>query len=138
MFDIDALINDVENTPEPEVYTGTEEVTVSIFSVRTGDDKNGNPYFMPSFELSEPGYKPFSKYFPIPHGGMAAKDKQNANLGLRRFAECFDIDLREMFDNDGVVNEEYLKGKSGWVILGTKDEAEYGPQNVIKKMMSAQ
>ena len=120
MFDLDALINDVENTP-----------------VRTGEDKNGNPYFMPSFELSEPGYKPFSKYFPIPHSGMAAKDKQNANLGLRRFAECFDIDLREMFDHDGVVNENYLKGKTGWVILSTKDDAEYGLQNVIKKMMSA-
>lgn len=138
MFDIDALINEVETTNEPVVYEGTEEVKLELCGCRAGTDKRGFDYIMPNFELAEEaGYQMFSKYFALPSSSMDAKERQRCALAIKRFATCFDLDLRQMFDSSGAVDEDYLRGKTGWAILGIKDDPEYGQQNVIKKMIQS-
>ena len=91
-------------------------------------DKNSHPYFMPYFEIpSEPHAKDFSDFFGLPYEGKDEKELNNDNWKLECFKKCFGLgDGRFSIRND-------LPGLTGWAILGSRENAEYGKQNTIKK-----
>jgi hypothetical protein len=137
MFDLEGLINDCDTVEELTVFRGTEDVQVRIVGVRTGVDKNSKPYFMPQFEIvKETGYKEFSKFYHVPDtDAMDRKKYESCIRQLRTFATAFDIDIRSMFDGEGVIKEDNLIGQQAWVQLGVDDDEKYGEQNYIAKFM---
>lgn len=95
-------------------------------------DKNGNPYFMPRFDIpSEPNAKDFTDFIRLPHDGMDEKQLNRAKWRLSSFKACFDIG-----ENVKISLNEDLPGLTGWAIIGMKDDPEYGEQNNIRKYLA--
>lgn len=138
MMNLDQLAEKVENAKEPVLYEQTDEVEVKIIDVREGTNKNNLPYISPVFVINnEAGYKPFNKYLALPDESMSEADQEKAFLGLRRLCACFDLDIRAMFNPDGSVNINEVRGATGWVTLGVDPgNAQYEPSNYIRRMVA--
>ena len=121
---------DLNDTFEPEVLPDGEEVQLVITSMLIDQDKNGNRYIMPFFDVEgQPKVKDISKYMPIPRQDMAPKELNNAKLDITTFGEAFGIDFSGQLDikNDVI-------GQKGWAILGRgKDKRDGSSINTVKK-----
>jgi len=117
---------------EPKVAPAGEEFEIRVVEVKTGDNKHGDPYFIPVFEIpSDPSVKEFSKYYSIPTESMDAKKLNNSILGIKRLCEALGVPLSDEFNTDSLI------GMQGWAILGIEKDAEYGDKNYVKKFLSA-
>ena len=59
---------------EPKAVPADEEYKIRILTCRSDNDKNGNPYLLPMFEIpDQPTSKGFTKFLRVPHGDMDAK-----------------------------------------------------------------
>lgn len=120
---------DLSDTFEPTVAPDGEEAELRIVSFMKGDDKNGNPFIMPFYEIPEDPYsKEFGDYLPLPNGSMSPKEKNAALLGLQGFSEAFEIDLSGQLD---IKND--IVGQTGWAILGIGKDQDGFPTNKIRK-----
>ena len=123
---------DVTDVVEPTVLPAGEEAKIRITAVKADNDKNGNPYFLPTFEVADdPSVKEFTKFYSVPRGDMDAKKLNNSKLAIKRLCEAMDIDPTKPFDTDSLI------GRECWAILGIEENAEYGDKNYIKKFIAA-
>lgn len=124
-----SLLNlDLSDVVELHAVEPDKEYQVRLVEIREGVDKNNNPYLMPRFEiLDEVGAQDFSQYFALPNSTMDAKRVNSAKLRLKQFIDCFGLDIAEAMEN--------WVGRTGWVILGIKEDEQYGPQNYIKRFV---
>lgn len=126
---LDMTNEDFDNVVEPEpVEPG--EYQLKILEVKQDKDKNDEPYLLPRFEVvDQPTSKDFTKFIRLPHTGLDEKKMNNAKLQLKRFADCFGVDLTAEIDLDD------LAGFTGWALLGIdpQEDTDYGPQNYIKQ-----
>ena len=108
------------------------EYKLNIVSVRTGVDKNGFDYLMPSIEVvGEPYSKEFTHFLHCPDkDAMSEKQLNRARFAYSSFCACFSIDNTRPHDP-----EDTWPGHEGWAILGVGDNEEYGEQNYIKKLL---
>ena len=122
---------DVSDAVEPMVMEPNEEYKIRIVDVRVDVDKNGHDYFMPRFEVvDQPTAKEFSRFYGLPHADMDPKQLNNCKFALKTFFEAFGIDPANGVD------PEAMKGLEAWAILGVKEDAEYGAQNIVKKFVA--
>lgn len=130
MLDLTGLVDEIENAEEPTIAEGGSEQKLRIISVRTGEDKNGDDYFMPVFEIVDmPMGKEFSHFFYVPNKEkLSEKQFARSLYAIKVFAKCFDIDISRPVDY-----EDDLPGHQGWAILGTRKSDDYGEQNTIRK-----
>lgn len=137
MFDLTDLIADVENVQDLIVWDSTEETKLRIVDVRIGTDKNDHDYFMPVFEIAdESGYKEFSKFYSIPDKAwMDEKKYASTARQLKKFSQCFELPIDQMFDTSGTVQRENFVGKTGWAVLGRENDSQYGDQNYVKQFV---
>lgn len=123
----------LEGSQEPRVVEANSEVKLRILDVRTGNDKNGNPYIMPRFEVpSDPLAKDFTKYLPVPNADLKREDLkkfERSRWDMTEFMAAFEIDVTRPGD------PEDWSGKEGWAILGVSKSDEYGEQNFVKKFV---
>lgn len=106
------------------------EYKIRITSVKTGTNKNGHPYLMPTFSIEgEAAAKPFTRYYGLPTPDMEEKKLNNTKLALKRFEDAFDIKL------SNVQSENDLIGCCAWAILGVEESEEYGTQNTLKRLV---
>lgn len=122
----------IANGKEPKAIKDGSEVQLRIIDVTEDSDKNGHDYIMPRFEVvNEPLAKDFTKFLHIPDKEwMDPKKLNSTQWDMQNFLTCFGMDV------SGRVNfRDQLPGKTGWVILGSKDDPEYGTQNYIKKYL---
>lgn len=116
---------------EPTAVPADEEYKIRIMSVRVDNDKNGNPYMLPMFEIpDEASSKSFTKFLRIPHQAMDAKQMNSAKWQIKTFLECFGMDPSRPFDSDELV------GREGWAILGVEETDDFGAQNYVKKFIA--
>ena len=123
-------LDDVSNAVEPKpVENG--EYELRLIELREGTDKNGKPYLLPKFEIpSEPDAPDFSKFLRLPCSDLSEKELSRARYALKTFFECFGIDYgRDGVDLDAAV------GLTGWAILGTETDEEYGDKNFVRKFI---
>lgn len=110
----------------PTVANPDTEYKLRILDVKEGNDKNGNAYVMPRFEIIDVvGAKDFNYYIGLPHAGMDAKKLNSAKYKLKCFMDAFGLNYQSEVQ-DWVAAE-------GWAILGVQEDEVYGPQNFIKK-----
>ena len=129
---LDLSNENFDDVVEPEAVE-PGEYQLRILEVKIDNDKNDEPYVMPRFEIvDQPTAKDFTKFLRIPHKGLDEKKMNNAKLQLKRFAECFGIDLTQSLDVDD------LQGLEGWALLGLdkNEDSEYGPQNYVKQWIT--
>ena len=131
---------DTSDAVEPSCVPGDIEYKVRIIAYREKEDEegklnkilinqNGEPYISPIFEIpSEPTSKDFNTYIPLPHDEMDPKTLAKAKWRLEEFKRCFNIP-------QGRVDLANTIGNEGYVILGLKEDPQYGEQNFIKKMI---
>ena len=123
---------DFSGTEEPKIADANEEYTIRIVGITQKDNKSGNPYMMPIFDIpDEPLVKNFSKYFPLPYEGMDTKDLNKCKWALLKFCEAFDIDTSGPVDPDSVI------GHTAWAVLGVSEDEEYGEQNFIRRFIGS-
>lgn len=93
-------------------------------------DKNGNPYFLPRFEVIDgpPNCKDFTDFIRLPYEGMGAKEKARADWRLHSFKVAFGIE-----EGMKISLEDDLPGLTGWAILNVREDPQYGEQNTISK-----
>ena len=129
------LDTDTSNVPDLEPVAGDQEVQVRIVGFRTDDDdntirtdKNGDAFIMPIYEIQdEPNAPEFSDYI-----GLDDSDEKKRNNKLRKLKNwkaCFGIP-------DGGADLDEAVGNQGWIIVGLKNDAEYGPQNFVKRYVA--
>ena len=124
-LDIDT---DIDSAIEPRSVPADMEYELRITEVKHGTDKNGNPYFMPRFEVvNEVGAKDFTKFYGIPVEADNAKKKNSKAWAIKALCEAFKLDPRSD-------TNEWI-GATGWAILGVEESEQYGPQNYIKKLV---
>lgn len=134
LIDYTDMQEDIQDAPEPEVLPKGTEVKARIVSVRTGvSDKNDCEYFSPVFEVpDQPMVKEFSSFFwVLDKEKLEPKAFQRSMYGFKNFAEAFGVDLTRPFDP-----ETDLVGLEGWLIVGTRNDDEYGEQNTVKKYIA--
>ena len=133
LLDLTGLTDEIENAEEPITAESGTEQKLRIISVRDGDDKNGNEYFTPVFEIVDmPMGKEFSDFFYVPDKDkLSAKQYQRSLYAIKVFAACFEIDISRPIDY-----EDDLPGHIGWAILGTRKSDEYGEQNTVRKYIT--
>lgn len=125
------LAKDIDNAKEPMVVEADQEYKLRIVSCRVGENKNGDPYLLPRFEItSEPYAKEFTKYLAVPHSGMTEKQRNGTAYALQTFFRAFEFDHSRPFDP-----EEDLIGLEGWALLGVEESEEYGESNFVKKFL---
>ena len=123
--------DDVAGAPEPKVVPAGEEYKIRILDCRQDLNKNQEPYIMPRFDVtSEPYAKDFTTYIGLVNDNMDEKEKFRARSDLRLFLECFGLPTSGQLDIDD------MKGKTGWAILGVKEDDQYGEQNTIRKFIA--
>jgi len=116
---------------EPKAVPADEEYKIRILTCRSDNDKNGDPYLLPMFEIpDQPTSKGFTKFLRVPHQDLDAKQLNSAKWTMKMFLEAFGMDPGRPFD------PEELSGKEGWAILGVSDDEEYGEQNYVKKFIA--
>jgi len=123
----DAGLNDI---PEEKTVEARDEYKLNIVSILSGrQDKNGDDYIMPFFEVvGEPLCKEFGDFILVPNPDkMSEKELVKAQRQLGQFLAAFKIDPK--FDPD----EE--QGTEGWAILGLGTGKDGQPQNKINKYM---
>ena len=117
---------------EPTVVPADEEYKLNIMSVRQDTDKNGAPYFLPTFEcVDHPTAKEFTKFYRIPHSDLNPKQLNKAKWAIKNLLLACGMDPSMPFDP-----EQDLVGKELWAILGVSDDEEYGEQNYVKKLIT--
>ncbi len=129
---LDLSKENFEDVVEPEAVE-PGEYKLRILEVKVDTDKNDEPYVMPRFEIvDQPTAKDFTKFLRVPHAGLDEKKMNNAKLYLKRWAECFGVDLSKEIDVDE------LQGFEGWALLGLDPgtDSEYGPQNYVKQFIA--
>jgi len=120
---------DLTDTYEPTVHPDGEEAELRIVSFMKNQDKNGNDFVMPFFEIMDDPYsKEFGDYLPLPNEGMSPKEKNAATLKLLSFSEAFSIDFGGQLD---IKND--IVGVTGWAILGVGKDQDGNPTNKIRK-----
>lgn len=125
---LDIDLNDVQ---EPTAVPGDQEYKLRIIGCKMDDDKNGNPYLLPRFEVEgEPAAKEFTKFLRIPHGELDDKQINSAKWQLKSFSDAFEIDMAATNSPDDLI------GAEGWAILGLSEDPEYGEQNYVKKFIT--
>ena len=130
---------DTSDAVEPTCVPGDVEYKVRIIAYREKENEagvlsevlinqNGEPYISPIFEIpSEPTSKDFNHYLPLPHNGQEKKAYERTKWRLEEFKQCFNIRAGN--------NARDTIGNEGYVILGLKEDPQYGEQNFIKKMI---
>ena len=128
---IDLSKYNVAEVPEPVAVEEGEYKIRIIDCPDVKEDKNGNPYIMPRFEVCDaPLAKDFSKYFGLPTSEMDPKQLNNTLLKLKRFGDAFGLDFSRPLQFDE------LSGLEAWAILGVEESEEYGQSNYIKKFIA--
>ena len=129
---LDLTEEQMDDVPVLKLAEVNEEYQIKIISIIKGTDKNDTEYLMPFFEVADdPNIEEFSKYLPLPDDEMSEKNRNRAKRDLNDFADCFGFSWTSRVELDD------LKGETGWAILGrSKDDAEYGIQNTIKKFIA--
>ena len=122
---------DVSDAQESKAVPGDEEYSLRIVELRQADDKNGNPYILPRFEIpSETLAKTFTKFLRLPNKNMDAKQLNSCKWSLKLFFEAFGIPL--VGERDWA---DYV-GNEGWAILGLEESDEWGEQNFVRKFIA--
>lgn len=121
----------LDDTFEPTTVKAGEEYELTIVSAISGEDKNGNAYIMPFFEVKgEPYCKEFGEYLPLPNAStMSEKELNKAKLKLTAFATAFGIDFGVEQDLDD------WQGSEGWAILGMGKDQDGEPCNKVNKFV---
>ena len=121
---------DVNDAQEPKVVPGDEEYELRILDVTIDNDKNGEPYMLPRFEVvDEPLAKDFTKFYRLPHQGLDEKQMNRAKWQIKILLETFSL------PTSGSLPVEDMKGCTGWAILGVEENEQWGEQNYIKKLV---
>ena len=122
---------DVSNAEEPKAVPGGEEYKIRISGAITNINKNGNPYFMPRFDIVDhPKAKDLTDYIALPYEGMSEKDRVKIEWKIKMFKSAFEIPL------DGSIELDDLIGKEAWAILSLKEDEAYGEQNGVSKYIA--
>lgn len=125
---LDMNLNDAQ---EPTVVPAGEEYKIRILTVKVDNDKNNQPYMLPTFEVPDvAASKSFTKFLRIPNESLDAKKMNSAKWQIKLFLECFGMDPGRPF------NPEELTGLTGWAILGIEEDEEYGDKNYVKKFIA--
>jgi len=95
-------------------------------------NKNGDPYFMPRFEIADNPYaKEFNYYMPVQSPKLDEKTNNDLGIRLQRFYRCFGIKATGAVEVD---LEKDLPGKVGWAILSIEeDDYDGGQRNRVKR-----
>jgi hypothetical protein len=112
------------------------EHEVQIVSARTGTDKNGHDYVIVFFEDPiSPTAQEFSDFFPLGHSDESEKQIIRRQNQWKAFSEAFDISLDEIeVEEDGSIAD--WVGKSGNVLVSSKDDPQYGTQNRVNRYVA--
>jgi len=133
--DEDTLLDvNVDDTWAPEVYPDNTEAQIRIVSAeKHTSDRTGNKSAHVKFDdPSNFKIEYIHIYMGLPASDDDEKTSNNKRRRIKEFYSCFDI-----APGPGGVNlETDLPGKTGYVILGVEDDAQYGQRNVIKKFVS--
>lgn len=120
-----------ETYDEVALPAGSEvEVEVRYADVGTSQ-KSGGKYIRLGLTIpSEPTSKDFNEFIHLPGSDDDPKTANRKNQRLRAFMRCMDLDESRTFSPTDLI------GLSGWVILGMKEDQEYGEQNFVKKFIA--
>jgi len=127
-------LSDVDLTDvfEPTIAQKGTEAELRIISMLVSEDKNGDKFIMPFFEIAEDPYsKEFGDLIYRPTKTMSPKKRNEATLKLIAFSTAFDLDLSNELD---IKNE--VVGKMGWAILDIGKDKEGRPTNKISKYVA--
>ena len=129
---IDLSSVELTDTFVPEVLEAGAEVQLVITSMLVDNNKNGDRYMMPFFDVVDnPTVADINDYMELPHERMAPKDLNNAKLRIVDFGAAFGIDFSSQLDikNDVV-------GQTGYAILGVGKDRDKNPANKIQRYMA--
>lgn len=127
IFDLN--LNDAQ---EPQVVPAGEEYKLRITKVRVDNDKNGNPYLLPTFEIPDiAASKEFTKFLGFPKKDDSPKTANNKKWRIKEFMLAFGLDPSKKYKNP----EVDFVGKTGWAILGIENDEEYGDKNYVKRFI---
>lgn len=120
---------DIENANDMVYADANTEHEARIIGVVFKDDKNEHQYALWRFDIPKtPEIVEFTHFMHLPNSAwMDESQYQKERTRWKIFAKCFGIDFSQP------LSDEEVKGKMGWVILGYKEDPEYGPQNYVKK-----
>lgn len=122
---------DLNGTIEPTVAPADTEYQIRLVAITEGNDKNGNPYILPRFDVPDlPASKEFTKFLYLPREGLTEKEANNIKWNLVSFFTAMGIDYTKRIALDEVC------GNTAWAILGISQDAVYGEQNYIKRFVS--
>lgn len=129
----------MEDVQDPSaVEAGEYKIRLIDLGEGVKEDKNGNPFLMPRFEIcDEPLAKDFSKYLPLPTEDMDGKKLQKSLADLKNF--CLALGVTFEILNACIASNDFgdLLGLEAWALLGIdKEEGEYGKQNYVKKWVT--
>jgi hypothetical protein len=131
IVDLGQYKNEAENLPEVAPAEADSEVKLRIIAVRVDDNKHGNKYIMPTFEIPDNLSAPeFTKYMELPRSDMDARTKAKKIRLLENFGQCFNFDIFSEWD------EADLVGAEGWAIVGVETDDEYGDKNYVKRFIT--
>ncbi len=123
---------DCSDVVDPYVMDADAEVELRIIDVSQANDKNGNPYIMPRFEVvGEIAAKEFSYYLGLTTEAMTPKQKNASASKYRAFCTAFEIDHSEEQEP-----EDWI-GLEGVAIVGVSESDQYGEQNYVKRFVEA-
>lgn len=132
---LEAAINDA---PEPKVLAKGKEVKARIILVRTGNSekRGGAVWYSVVYDVpDDPMVIEFGDFF----WDLSERDKltpKEFTRGLYKFkcfAKAFGLDYSKPFNWT-----EDLTGLEGWLIVGVKNDPQYGDQNTVSKYVAGQ
>lgn len=135
LTDYSDIEKEISTAPDPKVLPKGTECKARIVRVNTGiSDKNDARWYSVGFDVpEEPMCIEFQAFFWDLADKNKLDDKASARAfsSFKQFAAAFGLDYSKPFSwTDDLV------GLTGWMIVGVKDDPEYGPKNTVSKWVS--
>lgn len=123
---------DFADVPEMTVLDADTEVEVAVARYQQGTSRKSEKFTIFYFEVvGDPTIKTFSNYYGF--GGPEDNEKQR-NEKLNRFmdfAAACDVDTSQSVDLEQFIGAHF------WAVLGQKEDATYGVQNTLKRIIGS-
>lgn len=123
-FNIDS-VQDLVTLPD-----GEHELRIIAAEIYKKEGTNRQSIKVSFKAQGEPNAATIYQYIGIPGGDDDEEKRENKKRQLKSFCEAFNVDL-----SSGGIDTDTLPGLTGWAVLATEADPQYGDRNVVKRFV---
>lgn len=109
---------------------GEHLLRIAEADIHLNEKKNSTSIKLSLKAQEEPNAQTIYNYVGVPSPNDDEEKIETKKRMMKAFCDAFQVDL-----SGGGIDTDTLAGLTGWAILGTESDANYGDRNVVKRFV---